>query len=193
MIFSAGPTMRRAFATCSVQFRSPYPYVLAPVPSDPKASELFGVKFATKSQDPVEETTDPTTIIGWLKGDSVDLATVAVTDGTQIRPAQFVENQRFWPHVEQVFRLHAHEDPDLQAQAAFQKNGWMNISDLRNPPPAGRTGEPEDIVGCVLVENKVIKRGSFQPNPVHRPATSHGLFQLPKYLQARLVDQLARH
>ncbi|KAJ2251889.1 DNA replication protein psf2 [Coemansia sp. RSA 455] len=134
-------------------------------------------------------TSDSSTIIGWLKGSADNSA--ATTDGAKITPAQFVENREFWPHVEYVFREHAHEDPELQAQAAYQKSGWMNITDGRNPPPLGRTGEPEDIVGCVLVEDKCIKRGSFQPNPTHRPASIHGLFQLPKYLQAKLLDHLA--
>ncbi|KAJ2743017.1 hypothetical protein GGI20_004069 [Coemansia sp. BCRC 34301] len=179
---------------CTLQLQSPYPYRLVRVHSDPGSSEMFGIKFATATigNSAVEETSDPTSIIGWLKGSSDTSATAAVADGTQIRPAQFVENQQFWAHVEQVFRQHAHEDPELQAQAAYHKNGWMNIADARNPPPLGRTGEPEDIIGCVLVENKTIRQRSFQPNPTHRPASLHGLFQLPKYLQARLLDQLAQ-
>ncbi|KAJ1889158.1 hypothetical protein GGI09_008441 [Coemansia sp. S100] len=174
---------QRAFATCSPHLQRPYPYGLVRVHSDPKiASRLFGLKFENT-------TSDSSTIIGWLKGSADNSA--ATTDGASIMPAQFVENREFWPHVEYVLREHAHEDPELQAQAAYQKSGWMNITDGRNPPPLGRTGEPEDIVGCVLVEDKCIKRGSFQPNPTHRPASIHGLFQLPKYLQAKLLDHLA--
>ncbi|KAJ2491533.1 hypothetical protein IWW37_002205 [Coemansia sp. RSA 2050] len=175
---------RRAFATCSSRLQSPYPYHLVRVDSDPKAaSVLFGLKFENTAPG-------PSTIIGWLKSSS-ETPAAATADGAEIRPAQFVENSKFWSHVEHVFREYAHEDPELQAQAAYQKSGWMNITDGRNPPPLGRTGEPEDIVGCVLVEDKCIKRGSFQPNPTHRLATIHGLFQLPRFLQAKLVDHLA--
>ncbi|KAJ2434156.1 hypothetical protein GGF42_009274 [Coemansia sp. RSA 2424] len=187
--------MRRAFATCSSRLQSPYPYRLVCVHSDPKSDELFGIKFATTTTtdvNAVEETSDPSTIIGWLRGSSDNSATVAVADSTQLRPAQFIENRRFWSHVEHVLKQHAHEDPELQAQAAYHKNGWMNITDARNPPPMGRTGEPEDIVGCVLVEDKVIKQGSFQPNPAHRPVSMYGLFQLPKYLQARLIERFSQ-
>ncbi|KAI8325414.1 hypothetical protein GQ54DRAFT_243682, partial [Martensiomyces pterosporus] len=99
-----------------------------------------------------------------------------------ITPQAFIENMEFSQRVEHVVAKHAHEDPELQALAAFQKSGWMNIVDGRNPAPLGRTGNAEDIFGCVLVENKAIKEGSFQANWAHRPVTRDGLFQLPKYL-----------
>ncbi|KAJ2815556.1 hypothetical protein GGI24_006009 [Coemansia furcata] len=176
---------RRAFTTCGIPMQRQYPYSLVRVQDDPKiADEPLGLKFENTASD-------PSTVIGWLKG-SADSSATLVANGAEIRPAQFVENAKFWAHVEHVFREFAHEDPELQAQAAFHKSGWMNVTDGRNPPPLGRTGEPEDIVGCVLVEDKRIKKGSFQPNPTHRPATIRGLFQLPKYLQAKLIECLAK-
>ncbi|KAJ2001852.1 hypothetical protein GGI04_003580 [Coemansia thaxteri] len=175
--------IRRAFGTSSAQLVNPYPYRLVrgePAADGPTAG-LASLRFAAGGGG------DPSSVVGWLRGGGQ----AAPSDGAALRPAQFVENGRFWARVERVLARHAHEDPELQAQAAFQKSGWLNIADGRNPPALGRTGEPEDIVGCVLVEDKAIRRGSFQPNPAHRPVTSHGLFQLPQFLHARLVDDLA--
>ncbi|KAJ2359224.1 hypothetical protein IWW50_004654 [Coemansia erecta] len=167
---------RRGFQTACT-LRTPYPYKLI----RSSASAAAAPPAAAKPVTALQFTTGDGGIIGWIAGDAQ----------APIRPQNFVENRQFWPLVEEVLAQHAHEDPELQAQAAFQKTGWMNIADGRNPPPLGRTGNAEDILGCVLIEDKTIKPGSFQPNCAHRPVSSDGLFQLPSFLHARLLERLS--
>ncbi|KAJ2158131.1 hypothetical protein GGF46_004003 [Coemansia sp. RSA 552] len=174
---------RRGFMSCIVHKGPPYPYSLVrdrspkAQPASSGGSAMAAIRFAGASPDSRNES-----IIGWIAQDA---------DDAQLGPRQFVENRAFWPVVLDVLEKHAHEDPELQAQAAFQKTGWMNIADGRNPPPLGRTGSAEDIIGCVRVDDKEIQAGSFQANLAHRPVTADGLFQLPRFLQARLVDRLS--
>ncbi|KAJ2516851.1 hypothetical protein H4217_004324 [Coemansia sp. RSA 1939] len=139
---------------------------------DDKAASTQGAKINSSSSS---------NIIGWLK-----------RKNDPITPEHFIENSEFWPVVVKVLEKHAHEDPELKAQAVFQKDGWINIADRRNPPPLGRTGDPDDIFGFVLVMKKVIQPETFQSNIVHRPVTRDGLFQLPKYLHGKLLDALAQ-
>ncbi|KAJ1725197.1 hypothetical protein LPJ53_000620 [Coemansia erecta] len=168
--------MLRAFGT-SAGRHSPYPYEITRVTQPDKAATAISFDTGDSPKDAA--------IIGWLRHTNIDPLAI---DGQQMRPQDFSENRSFWPQVQQVLEKYAHEDPELQSQAAFFKSGWMNISDGRNPPPPGRTGDPEDILGSVLVEDKEIKQGSFQANLAHRLVTRNGLFQLPKYLQQRLAD-----
>ncbi|KAJ1847324.1 hypothetical protein LPJ73_004284 [Coemansia sp. RSA 2703] len=169
--------MLRAFGT-SAWRHNPYPYKITRVTQPDKSATA--ITFGTTSKNIKE-----TAVIGWLRHTNIDPLAI---DGQQMRPQDFSENRLFWPQVQQILEKYAHEDPELQSQAAFFKSGWMNISDGRNPPPPGRTGDPEDILGSVLVEDKKIKQGSFQANLAHRLVTRDGLFQLPKYLQQKLAD-----
>ncbi|KAJ1647854.1 hypothetical protein J3B02_001963 [Coemansia erecta] len=173
---------RRSFSASIQQLAEKYPYQISRFAqqSSPKRAALtFGKQT---------DGTQTSAIIGWLQHSNIDAMAI---DGQQIQPQDFAENKDFWPQVVQVLSQHAHEDPELQSQAAFFKNGWMNVVDNRNPPPPGRTGDAQDILGSVLVENKKIAPGSFQANLAHRPVTRHGLFQLPKHLHEKLVDYLS--
>ncbi|KAJ1805178.1 hypothetical protein LPJ56_005432, partial [Coemansia sp. RSA 2599] len=167
---------RRAFGASMQQLAEKYPYLISRIAQQP--SQQVALTFS-KQHDGVQTGA----IIGWLQPKNIDAMAI---DGQQIRPQDFTENKDFWPHVVEVLSRHAHKDPELQSQAAYFKNGWMNVVDNRNPPPPGRTGDAEDILGSVLVENKVIAPGSFQANWAHRPVTRHGLFQLPRHLHEQL-------
>ncbi|KAJ1876769.1 hypothetical protein LPJ57_004307 [Coemansia sp. RSA 486] len=172
---------RRAFGASSQQPTDKYPYLISRI-SQP-SPKRYALTFS-KQTDSVPSRA----IIGWLKPTNIDALAI---DGQQLQPQDFAENTDFWPQVVKVLSKHAHEDPELQSQAAFFKNGWMNVVDNRNPPPPGRTGDAEDILGSVFVENKTIAPESFQANLAHRPVTRHGLFQLPRHLHKRLVDYLS--
>ncbi|KAJ1943812.1 hypothetical protein EC988_006141 [Linderina pennispora] len=170
----------RSFST-SLARLSQYPYTLhriARPPVAPSSVPRMPETMAALTFGAPENATR-SNVVGWLKDSSA-----------KIEPANFVENPDFTARIQKVLEKHAHEDPVLQAQAAFQKSGWMNIADGRNPPPLGRTPAAEDILGAVFVENKVIKAGSFQPNFVHRPVSLDGLFQLPAFLHTKLVGGL---
>ncbi|KAJ2614896.1 hypothetical protein H4S08_001498 [Coemansia sp. RSA 1365] len=176
----------RGFRTASVQFGS-YPYRLIrdtkpsvlPRNSQPDDRILAALMFTKPAND------NARSIIGWVYGDP------GADSQSQIDPRHFIENDRFWPAVQRVFEEHAHEDPELQALAAYQKTGWLNITDGRNPPPLGRTGNPEDIFGSVKLDDQAIKPHTFQSNLAYRPVTANGLFQLPKYLHGKLVEYLS--
>ncbi|KAJ1741428.1 hypothetical protein LPJ78_003731 [Coemansia sp. RSA 989] len=182
---------RRSFWTARA-LHTPYPYklifdakssVLPPASSQAAVPSAVALRFPVKSTG--QQSSD--SVIGWIRASSK----VAADSQIQISPQNFIENRQFWPLVLEVLEKHVHEDPELQAQAAFQKTGWMNIADGRNPPPLGRTGNAEDIVGCVLVKDKAMVPGTFQSNWAHRPVTADGLFQLPKYLHAKLLERLS--
>ncbi|KAJ2771993.1 hypothetical protein IWQ56_001096 [Coemansia nantahalensis] len=176
-----GALRRRAFGTGGAAQAYPYPLIrdtaAAAVALAPRGGVQAAIRFTAPGGGDAGSG-----IVGWT------------TDAqAPIRAQTFVENRAFWTAmVLPVLAEHAHADPELQALAAFQKTGWLNIADGRNPPSPGRTPAAEDILGCVLLEDRQIKRGSFQPNDIHRPATADGLFQLPQFLHARLVERLGR-
>ncbi|KAJ2850356.1 hypothetical protein IWW36_001973 [Coemansia brasiliensis] len=174
---------------------APYPYklildtkpsVLPPASSQPAETSVSALRFPGKAPESSSQQSNDS-IIGWIRAS----AQIAADPQAQISPQSFIENRQFWPLVLGVLENHVHEDPELQAQAAFQKTGWMNIADGRNPPPLGRTGNAEDILGCVLVKDKAMVPGTFQSNWAHRPVTTDGLFQLPKYLHTKLLERLS--
>lgn len=182
------------------QMSLPYPYLIARIPrpdhipaSVPQIGRdlVAALKFVSRQDSSARSYTDQSTIVGWLRDPQLETVS-ADYDAHSIQPPDFIENPNFWNHVDEVLAKHAHEDPDLQAQAAAQRSGWMNIVDCRNPPPLGRAGEPEDILGFVEVRDKLIQPGSFQSNSMHRPVTTKGLFQLPQYLQTKLVEELSK-
>ncbi|KAJ1943260.1 hypothetical protein GGF37_002727 [Kickxella alabastrina] len=175
--------LQRGFSTLSARLL-PYPYSINFVPEPSKVS--IAVTFAASP----DLTTGTCKIVGWVQQQpTTDSPTI---DGQYIRPQEFAENAEFWPQVDRILEKHAHEDPELQAQAAGIKSGWLNITDGRNPPPPSRTGAAEDIFGSVMVEDRIIKPGSFQANWAHRPVTIYGLFQLPEYLHNKLVESLSK-
>ncbi|KAJ2454812.1 hypothetical protein EV183_001231 [Coemansia sp. RSA 2336] len=183
--------VRRSLWTARV-LHTPYPYkliydakpaVLPPAAGPAADPSVVALRFAGESTS--QQSSD--SVVGWIRASTK----VAADLQPQIRPQNFIENRQFWPLVLGVLEKHVHEDPELQAQAAFQKTGWMNIADGRNPPPLGRTGNAEDIVGCVLVKDKTMVPGTFQSNWAHRPVTADGLFQLPKYLHTKLLERLS--
>ncbi|KAJ2721639.1 hypothetical protein GGI07_003823 [Coemansia sp. Benny D115] len=166
--------------TTSAPLSIPYPYGVAATAQKDKPVAALAFTGSGTAQGAT---------IGWLDTSKAGDAHGSL-DAQKIRPQEFTENAEFWPRVQRVIAEHAHEDPELQSQAAFLKDGWMNIMDGRNPPPPGRTGDAEDILGCVLVKAKQIQQGSFQANWAHRPVTRNGLFQLPSFLQQKLTRSL---
>ncbi|EAU84131.1 hypothetical protein CC1G_08672 [Coprinopsis cinerea okayama7 len=82
---------------------------------------------------------------------------------------------------------------DVWVGAAKQVgSGWMHVHDQRNPPPLGRIGDPDDIIGTVLVEDGVVKADTYQPMPSYRFWTKDGLMMLTDGLRERLVQSCRR-
>ncbi|KAL7746932.1 hypothetical protein RI367_007752 [Sorochytrium milnesiophthora] len=115
-------------------------------------------------------------IVGWSNAANLDT------------PAAFQENTSFRELLHRVLHQHAHEDPELQALAQYQKLGWLHVADQRIP-------DPDDIVGSVLIETNEggdakLKADSYQAMPAHRLVSGHGLFRLSDFLEKRLLETL---
>lgn len=68
--------------------------------------------------------------------------------------------------------------------------GLNLTSDERALPPAGRIGEPEDIIASVFVQDGQIQPETYAPTPTYRIVTGDGPMMLPKGLGDHLVRDL---
>ncbi|KAI0074935.1 hypothetical protein K474DRAFT_1709427 [Panus rudis PR-1116 ss-1] len=128
------------------------------------------------------------TIIGWLP---------AVTAGEGEDSAglnDFVPNAAFVEILHEAVKSGLTDGVDeIQKNGALQlQQGWMHIHDERNPPPLGRIGDSDDILGTVLVENGEIKAETYQPMPSYRLCTADGIVRLTEGLAQRLKETLER-
>lgn len=116
-------------------------------------------------------------IVGSVEGDTVSVTAVR-------------ENPKFVAFMHEVIRTAGPLDPELQAAARAQQDGWVYVIDLRTPEgPAGRV-PPEDVIGGFEVRRGTIVEDSYEANPHHRPYTTNGLVQLPPSLMQAFVKQL---
>ncbi|KAI6038623.1 hypothetical protein EDC04DRAFT_1927254 [Pisolithus marmoratus] len=123
------------------------------------------------------------TVIGWLpaiaKGTSGDIE-AGLDD--------FVENPNFRSLMQETIQQGLREGVDeVWTNGALQlQHGWMHIHDSRNTPPLGRIGDPDDIIGSVLVEDSKILPDTYQAMPSYRLCTSDGPIQLTEGLARKL-------
>lgn len=68
----------------------------------------------------------------------------------------------------------------------------MHIHDQRNVPALGRIGDPDDIIGSVLVQKSKIIVETYQPMPSYRVCTTDGVLQLTPGLAQHLHAALVR-
>lgn len=104
----------------------------------------------------------------------------------------FVANPEFLQVLHSVIKEGLKEGVDeIQKATAMQTmQGWMHIHDQRNIPALNRIGDPDDIIGTVLIENSEILAETYQPMPAYRLVTSDGLMQLTPGLAQKLNDTL---
>ena len=133
------------------------------------------------------------------------------------------ENPRFLNILQSVIAQNAHEDPDVISQAramasssgahlgAVQsgkaaggandqggmgsggRNGWIHVSDRRNPPDFGRIAWPEDIFGSLEVDGRgdfVDGHGRYQAGGTYRIITREGILGLSPFMREKLVQRL---
>ncbi|CAG8550409.1 11298_t:CDS:2 [Acaulospora morrowiae] len=132
--------------------------------------------------DPSKVARNEIAIIGWV---------AAHEKVPKLKLQSFKENKKFEKFLHQVIADNvATADLQLQALAKYQKDGWLNIADARDPPPWGRIPFPEDIFGVVQVRNGKIVPGTYQSMPTHRILTSKGLFILSDPLHRKLLEKL---
>jgi hypothetical protein len=107
-----------------------------------------------------------------------------------IAPGNFTANSVFRKFLADVIARNGPDDPDMQAEAARQGEGYIVVIDQRTPTP-GDSVPPEDIVGVFEVKDGKVVPGSYQPSPNHRLLTDDGFFRLGSFLNERLQQELA--
>ncbi|CAG8473283.1 10349_t:CDS:2 [Cetraspora pellucida] len=123
-------------------------------------------------------------VIGWIPFQ---------TGVPKLTVGNFKENSNFIKFLHQVIADNvADADPQLQALAKYQQNGWLHIADVRDPAPWGRIPYPEDIFGMVQVKGGLIIPGTYQPMPTHRILTTKGLFMLNVPFHEKLLERLSK-
>jgi hypothetical protein len=107
-----------------------------------------------------------------------------------IVPANFTANSIFRRFLADVIARNGPDDPDMQAAAAQQGEGYVAIIDQRRPTPPADAVPPEDLMGFFEVKGGKVVPGSYQASPNHRLLTDHGFFRLPPFLDERLKRDL---
>jgi len=83
-------------------------------------------------------------------------------------------------------------DPVIESEAMQRGEGWLNINDTRNVPPLNRVGDPDDIIGAVMVQDGKILASSYEPMPTYRICTSDGPPRLTEGLFNKLQEALRK-
>lgn len=106
-----------------------------------------------------------------------------------ITPDNFTANSIFRRFLADVIARNGPDDPDMQAEAARQQNGYVAVVDLRR---RARSSDipAKDIMGCFTVKDGKVVPGSYQASPNHRLLTAEGFFQLDAWLGQCLVQEL---
>jgi hypothetical protein len=105
-------------------------------------------------------------------------------------PGQFEANPVFQRVLNDTLASHVYESEIQQALAKHFDSGYFNINDQRTPLNWGRTADPEDILGTVLVRNGQMVPNTFEAMPTHRLYTINGFFQLEPFLLEKLILKL---
>jgi len=152
--------------------------------SQSQSGSVLAVSFIDPTTDAIsgnlERATSPL-VVGWVPVGEEGLET-----------KQFVANDRFTGFLQDTIRdVLENELDEYWTFGAMQlQNGWMHIHDQRNIPALGRIGDPDDIIGSVLVEDSKIKPETYQPMPSYRVYTRNGITQLPEATLKRLKERL---
>jgi len=134
------------------------------------------------------------TVLGWLPAAA---AAASAESGNTVEEHQaglydFVQNDSFIDILHSSIRnaLEKGRDESVRSEAVQRESGWLHINDARNIPPIGRIGDPDDIIGSVLVENGQVIPSTYQRMPSYRICTSDGPTQLSEGLLQELLDDL---
>ncbi|KAL5640468.1 hypothetical protein ACGC1H_007648 [Rhizoctonia solani] len=140
----------------------------------PVGNNVFALSFL--SEKPPKR--DSATVIGYVKG------------GEQSN--SFEENQAFVDLLHDTVKAALIEgvDQELGNDAVQRKEGWLHVHDYRNFPEMGRVGDPDDILGSVLVQDGKIKGETYERMPAYRTCTTDGPLKLSPSLHERLLKSL---
>ncbi|KAG6330769.1 hypothetical protein ID866_8319, partial [Astraeus odoratus] len=163
-----------------------YHLVSLPHPVDPtKSTPAYAVSFL--SSPPASGRS--ATVIGWLPAAA---EAISVSGDVEAGLNDFTENSQFRPLLQGAVQEALREGGDeVWTNSARQlQRGWMHIYDSRNIPALGRVGDPDDIIGSVLVEDSKILADTYQAMPSYRLCTSDGPTQLTEGLAKKLRNVL---
>jgi len=153
----------------------------------PNALSSLKPVFALSFLDTPPPSAQSATIIGFLP---------AAAEGGEDEAGlnDFMENRPFIQILHDSIRQTLKEGlDDIQIAGATQlQSGWMNINDARNVPALGRVGDPDDLLGSVLIEGGNILADTYQPMPSYRLCTADGIITLTEGLHATLLAHLRR-
>lgn len=107
----------------------------------------------------------------------------------RITPDVFAPSRDFPAFLHSFIARRAPEQPEFQAAARRQGNGWLYVVDQRTPTPDGQV-PTEDIVGAFELHDGTVEPGSYQPNLNHTLLSWHGWFQLGPTLNQLLLQDL---
>ncbi|KAF8688671.1 hypothetical protein RHS03_09529, partial [Rhizoctonia solani] len=140
----------------------------------PVGDNIFALSFL--KEKPVNKSS--ATVIGLVKGGE--------------ESNSFQENQAFVDLLHETVKAALIEgaDRDLGNDAVQRKEGWLHVHDYRNFPELGRVGDPDDILGSVLVQDGKIKGETYERMPAYRTCTTDGPVKLSPSLHERLLKSL---
>ncbi|PPR06389.1 hypothetical protein CVT26_004650 [Gymnopilus dilepis] len=171
-----------------------YHLMYAPTPASAD-QPVFALSFLEVSPPDL----DSATVIGWLPAVTYTTDTPG-TPEEQVRGHEptlddFVPNVKFVELLHDTVRHVLKEGLDeIWENGAKQlQEGWMHINDQRNIPALGRIGDPDDIIGSVLVEESKINAETYQPMPSYRLCTSDGVLQLTPGIAKHLRQTLLKY
>jgi hypothetical protein len=105
-------------------------------------------------------------------------------------PSQFESNPIFHTVLNDTLSRFVYESEIQKALATHFESGYLNINDQRTLVNWGRTADPEDILGTVLVKDGKMVPKTFEAMPTHRLYTINGFFKLEPFLSEKLLLQL---
>ncbi|CAE6505113.1 unnamed protein product [Rhizoctonia solani] len=153
------------------------------VEEDPERKGLFyhpvgNNVFALSFLDEKPPSRNSATVIGFVQGGE--------------ESNSFEENQAFVDLLHNTVKAALVEgvDQELGNDAVQRKEGWLHVHDYRNFPEMGRVGNPDDILGSVLVQGGKIKGETYQRMPTYRTCTTDGPVKLSPSMHERLLKSL---
>ncbi|KAF8330754.1 uncharacterized protein EI90DRAFT_3059184 [Cantharellus anzutake] len=104
----------------------------------------------------------------------------------------FQPNSKFLDILHDSIKVSLERDTDetIRAEAQQRGSGWMHVIDSRNVPALNRTGDADDIIGTVRVEDGKVIPSTYERMPSYRICTSDGLTTLSDGLASTLVGKL---
>ncbi len=124
--------------------------------------------------------------IGTLQSEAI----LGFITGEQLSLDYFHPNRIFIDLLQNVVESEAPTDPELQAAAIEQKQGYIYIIDRRVADRAEEETSPEDILGAFEIKDGRIVPNSYQPNENYLIFGNNGLMQLPASLHEALIEAL---